>query len=160
MSMIDIHGGYSLEIYGTQYDLIRFFNAAGRKIGNDPIRNGDSLNALLPGLNGKDVVVHSPVDGYSIVAVRHGNLRDLAYGYAVKNDKVLRSQRWGDFSPGHKPGGLIITFSNSPASRGFDINGMGNGALVFLETELKWACIAQNGAGCVGENTTLSVLPD
>ncbi len=90
MSKISIHGGYFLEIYGTHFDRVKFYNAAGKNIGNDPLANGNFLNAVLPDLWGKDVVLHHPVDGYSIVAVRHGGLRDMVYAYAVKNDNVLR----------------------------------------------------------------------
>lgn len=163
---IDILGGYYLQIEGAYFDLVKFYNSAGKKIGDANIRNGNNLNGTGLGLVGSalhDITVRPQFNGFSLVAVRHGTLRDLVYAYAVANDTVYQSQEWRDIGPGSVSGGVTVSFTvptgTGFSGEGFDIAGIGWGALSWHYASLQWLCVAGNTADYIGNTSILPVLP-
>jgi len=116
---------YSVQVFGTARDMVRFFNN-GVQIGTDgdfrpdrglDVPRGDMDNiwqngnwntgCLLTPCTNLDVK-RAENDGIFYTSVRHGDLRDLVFFYAVVNDSVYRSKEWRDIKPGHPEHGTAI----------------------------------------------------
>ncbi len=141
----NIGDGFVVKIIGDHRDIVGFYSNNDTKIAEDPIRNGDCLEAYSIRNNYKSFYNRiSPT--LHLVSITHGTLRDNIYCYAIVGTKVYRSPSWRDTAPGNRDAWLARWDGYSGIFAWFGITYIELGSFSFDPATNIWTCNpGQNG---------------